>query len=258
MVMQFISNLLGVKADQAVTAGVEALVRWDPKSATEAELRTMEQHLDELGIQVAQARQTYDREQKEADAIHALAHQRMSAAEQIQKQGDAETDPARKAALQKSLATLLDMMEKSTPDEKREEADAADAKAFVDQLEAAYADAGGKLKSARSALEQAQRDMQRAAQQKITAEQQAESARRAAGLTQTTSGLTVALKAMQETASKDLASADAASAKARLLRPTAPEKDDPNIAAALALATGQGPAPTSLADRLAALRLTHP
>ena len=47
--LAFISNLVSVKADRAVQAGVEALVRWDPESASEAELRTMEQHLDELG-----------------------------------------------------------------------------------------------------------------------------------------------------------------------------------------------------------------
>jgi len=52
----FMRNFLGVKTDQAVQAGVEALVRWDPQSATAAELRAMEQHLDELGLQVAQAR----------------------------------------------------------------------------------------------------------------------------------------------------------------------------------------------------------
>ena len=52
MVLRFMGNLIGVKANQAVTAGVEALIRWDPKSATEAELRTMEQHLDALGVQV--------------------------------------------------------------------------------------------------------------------------------------------------------------------------------------------------------------
>ena len=52
----FFRNLVGVKKDQAVTSAVEAIVRWDPQSATEAELRTMEQHLDELGRQVAQAR----------------------------------------------------------------------------------------------------------------------------------------------------------------------------------------------------------
>ena len=49
----FLRNFAGVKADNAVQAGVEALVRWDPEGASEAELRTMEQHLDDLGRQVA-------------------------------------------------------------------------------------------------------------------------------------------------------------------------------------------------------------
>src|SRR5271166_4426038 len=66
LMLSFIGNLIGVKADNAVRAGVEALVRWDPQSASEAELRTMEQHLDDLGLQVASARQSYDREQSEA------------------------------------------------------------------------------------------------------------------------------------------------------------------------------------------------
>ena len=52
----FMRNLLGVKTDQAMQAGIEALVRWDPQAATEAELRSMEQHLDELGLEVAKAR----------------------------------------------------------------------------------------------------------------------------------------------------------------------------------------------------------
>ncbi len=82
----FMRNFLGVKTDQAVQAGVEALVRWDPQAATEAELRSMEQHLDELGLQVAQARAAYDRERKEAVAIKALLQQRMAAAEQLEKQ----------------------------------------------------------------------------------------------------------------------------------------------------------------------------
>jgi hypothetical protein len=96
--------------------------------------------------------------------------------------------------------------------------------------------------------------MARAGQQRQVAEQQAEAARRAAGLTTATSSMTVALKAMQEAAASDLASADAATAKAKLLRPTRPEQEDPNIAAALAAAAGRSPAPQSLSDRLAALR----
>jgi hypothetical protein len=97
--------------------------------------------------------------------------------------------------------------------------------------------------------------MARAAQQREQADRQAEAARRAAGLANQTSSLTVALKAMQDAAQKDLASADAQMSKARLLRPTRPEEDDPNIAAALRAASGQPPVPTSLTDRLAALKV---
>ncbi len=252
--LTFFSNLVGVKTDKAMQAGVEALVRWDPQSASEAELRTMEQHLDDLGRQVATARQSYDKEQKEAEAIQALSHQRMVAAEQLEKQIAAEIDPTRKAGLERSLATLVAMLEQMTPEIEREKKDAADAKDFLEMLEKTYAEAGGKLRQGRSELERARRDMARAGQQRQVAEQQAEAARRAAGLTSATSSMTVALKAMQEAANRDLASADAATAKARLLRPTQPEQDDPNIAAALAAASGKSPAPQSLSDRLAALR----
>jgi hypothetical protein len=101
--LSFLRNMVGVKTDKAMQAGVEALVRWDPQSASEAELRTMEQHLDDLGQQVAMARQSYDRERKEADAIQALSAQRMAAAEQLQKQIAAEPDATRKTALEHSL-----------------------------------------------------------------------------------------------------------------------------------------------------------
>src|SRR4051794_29584585 len=101
----FIRNLVGVKTDNAVNSAIETIVRWDPKSATEAELRTMEEHLDQLGVQVAQARSAYDRERKEADAISALSQQRMAAAEQLNARLATEANPANKQALEKSLAT---------------------------------------------------------------------------------------------------------------------------------------------------------
>ncbi len=250
----FMKNLLGVKIDKAAATGIEALVRWDPKSASEAELRTMEQRLDDLGREVAMARQSYDKEQREADTIQALSHQRMAAAEQLQRQVDSENDPARKAALENSLETLVSMLEQMTPEVEREKSDAVDAKDYLTMLEQTYAEAGGKLRTARSELERAQRDMGRAAQQREQADRRAEAARRAAGLASTTSGLTVALKAMQDAAQKDLASADAQMSKARLLRPTRPEQDDPNIAAALASAAGKPTTPQSLSERLAALK----
>jgi DNA repair exonuclease SbcCD ATPase subunit len=250
----FIRNLVGVKTDQAVHSAVEAIVRWDPQSATEAELRTMEQNLDVLGRQVAEARMAFDKEKREADTIQTLSQQRMAAAEQLQHRLETETDPARKAELERSLATLVSMLEGMAADVDREKQDAMDAAEFLHSLENAYQQAGQKLKSARDELNRAQRDMGRAAQQREMAERRAEAARQAAGLSGATSGLTVALKAMQDNASRNLATAEAANAKARLLAPTRPEQDDPNIAMAMAQVQGRLPAPTNLNDRLATLR----
>jgi chromosome segregation ATPase len=250
----FIRHLVGVKTDQAVQNAVEAIVRWDPHSATEAELRTMEEHLDRLGRQVAEARMAYDREKREAETIAQLSQQRMAAAEQLQRQLEAAPDPAHKAALERSLATLVAMLEEMAPEVDREKRDEAEAADFLKMLEETYAQAGEKLKSARNALNRAQRDMGRAEQQRDAAERRAEAARQAAGLSGATSGLSVALKAMQDNAARNLAAAEAANAKAKLLKPTRPEQDDPNIAAAMAKVSGAGPTPSTLTDRLAALR----
>lgn len=252
--LAFMRNLVGVKTDQAVRSAVEALVQWDPKSATEAELRTMEEHLDRLGRQVAEARAAYEREKKEADAISQLSRQRLAAAEHLQRQIDQEGDPGRKATLKKSLETLVGLLEQMAPEVDREAADATDAEEFLNMLEQTYQQAGEKLKSARSELGRAEREVARAAQQRTVAEQRAEAARQAAGLSSATSGLGMALKAMQDTAARELAVAEAANAKARLLKPTRPEEDDPNIKAALQAATGALPAPTSLSGRLEAIR----
>lgn len=252
--LSFIRNLLGVKTDQAVKGAMEALVRWDPKASTEAELRTMEQHLDELGRQVAEARVTLDRERKEADQVKALSTQRMAAAEELRRRFDAATDAAEKAGIEKSLATIVGMLEEMAPDVEREERDAVEAAEFLEMLEKNYAEAGAKLKSARAELGRAERDMQRAEQQREFAEKQAEAARRAAGLSSSGEGLNVALQAMKAAAEKSRVEAEAAGAKAKLLRPSEPEREDVNIAAAMAAVSGAAPAPKSLSERLAALK----
>jgi chromosome segregation ATPase len=254
----FIRNLVGVKTDNAVQSAVEAIVRWDPKSATEAELRSMEQHLDQLGRQVAEARQAFTKEKKEADTIELLSQQRLAAAEQIQERMAAETDPTRRAELERSLSLLVGMLESMAPDVTREKEDAADAQDFLRSLEDTYQQAGQKLRSARDELNRAQRDMGRADQQREMAERRAEAARQAAGLSGATSGLSVALKAMQDNAARDLAQAESANMKAKLLAPTRPEQEDKNIASAMAQVQGKLPASTNLSDRLAALRQPKP
>ena len=253
----FFRNLLGVKTDEAVQGALETLVRWDPHAATEAELRTMEDHLDQLGLQVAEARAAYERERREADEIDALSRQRMAAAEDLQRQLAQEANSARKADLEKSLSTLVDLLERMTPDVERETRDANDAHEFLKMLEDAYGQAGAKLKAARDELGRAQRDMGRAEQQRRMAEDRAEAARRAAGLGQATGSLNVALKAMQDRAARDLAAAEAANAKAAMLRPSRPETDDRNIADAMAKAAGKPVGQESVSQRLDRLRIAR-
>ncbi|NYZ16604.1 hypothetical protein HL658_29010 [Azospirillum sp. RWY-5-1] len=255
--LSFLKNLAGYKADKAIEAGIGFYAKIDPEGLTETELRTMEEALDKLGIEVAAAQQAYDKERKEADAIAALLRQRMAAAELLQSQADAEADPARKAKLEQSLTNLLAMLEQMTPEVEREESEARDAAEFVASLQQSYKEMAEQLKGARAQLEQAQRDMKKAEMARTRADREAESARVAAGLTQRVSGLGVALKAMREQADRDNAQAQSAQMKAKLLRPTKPEQDDPDIAAALAAASGTPRPATGLSDRLAALKAKH-
>ena len=96
--------------------------------------------------------------------------------------------------------------------------------------------------------------MGRADQQREMADQRAEASRQAAGLTGATDSLNVALKAMQDNAARNLATAEAQNMKAKMLAPTQPEKEDSNIAQAMQQVQGKLPAPTNLADRMTALR----
>jgi chromosome segregation ATPase len=180
--MSFILNLLGVQTDRAVDGLISTIVQWDPQAATEAELRAMEQNLDQLGQQVAQARQQFEKERREADVIQRLANERLAAADSLQQQLNTASDPVQRAALERSLATLVTMLEEMAPDVDREKKDAQDANEFLQLLQNTYQQAADKLRRARSDLDRAHRDMGRAEQQRDMAERRAEAARQAAGL----------------------------------------------------------------------------
>ena len=106
--------------------------------------------------------------------------------------------------MERSLATLVGMLEQMTPDVEREKQDVEDAGEFLRSLEEAYEQAGRKLKSARDELARAQRDMARAGQQRKWRSSAPMPRARPRDLVSATSGLNVALKAMQDNAQRDL------------------------------------------------------
>lgn len=60
---------------------------------------------------------------------------------------------------------------------------------------------------------------------------------------------------MRDAAAEDLATVEAAGAKAKLLTPSRPERDDTNIAAALAGASGKALPTADISSRLIPLRI---
>jgi hypothetical protein len=250
----FLTSFGKTKANDAVQSGIDALVRWDPKGASKAEMMEMEKHLDDLGKRVASARQGFKVEAAEYDQVSALYNQRLAAAQRLEEQIATEMNPTHKASLEKSLTTLVDQLEKQQPDLDSELKDKVDAEELLHRLESAYADAANKLRNAKSDLERAQREMQRAQTEKERAQEMAEAARQEAGLARSTSSMNVALEAMQRQAEQTRQEAEAARMKAGALKVSSPEKDDPNIAAAMNAAAGKPSAPVSASDRLAALK----
>jgi len=251
--LRFIKSLVSVKADNLAQEAVKALVTLDPEAATEAELKNMEQNLDKLGIELAKARQSYAKEQKEAEEIGALFNQRLAAAQKLEEQIAVEADEARRASLEASLDKLVTMLEDMKADVQREQDEAVDAKSFLDEVEQAYRAAGERLKTARSSLEKAAKDMKRAQMQQDQAKARADRASRMAGITKSVDSLSVALTAMNQKADDMKAKAESANMKAQLLTKSEAEKDDPNIAAALAQVSGKSLPGASASDRLKAL-----
>ena len=250
----FIKNF-GVQKVQDTGKGVvRALASWDPEGASEAEIKQMNERLDKIVKQVAEARQIHKKEQQEADEINKLYGQRLKAAEILEAKL-VDTADADKAKLEQSLGKLLGQLETMQPEIEREEREAVEAKIFMEELELVAKTSAGKLKNARKTLDSAKRDMQMAKIREQRAKDQADRASMIAGINKETDQLGSALSAMQQEAKNANAKADAHSTKASLLATTKEEKDDDLIASAMAEAKGTEIKPAgSISDRLSALR----
>ena len=154
------------KAKSLMNALGEAIVKFDPEGATEAAIAEIEAKFDELNVAFSKAKQSWDKEQKEAESIVALYNQRLAAAEYLQAQ------PDKVDALNQLVAALEDML----PDVEREKQEAEDAKLDMDQLGELVKQYAEKLKAARHTVEKAQKEMQRAERQKERAQEMAEAA----------------------------------------------------------------------------------
>ena len=247
--LNFLGAFAGQKVKDAARAATTALVAFDPKGATEAQISLMEGQLDELGKKVAGTNRQYLEAKAARTAAKNLNMQRLTAAETLQAQvagGD--------ASKQESLDKLLTIIEQAQPELARLKQDETEVGAYLADLQSAYNSAAAKLKSARHDLNEAARGMDRAKLDEERARDRAATASIAAGVNSGGNTLNTALAAMKEKTALAQDAAHAANLKASSLAPQNHEMDDPAIAEALASASGQPAKPQTAAERLAALK----
>ncbi len=253
----FMKNLGKQKLGDAGRSLTEAIVSWDPEGASQAEIETMIEDLDKITREAANARQTFQKEKTQADAVKANYDRHLQAAELLnQKLETAKTagNDADVKSLGESLEKLLKELETLRPEVEREAKDADEAKSVMEELEEFARVAAEKVKNARTQLEAGKREMQRAELEKQRAQERAGHAERLAGLREETSNLGVALSAMNRQAEKARTEAAAAGMKANLLSPEK-SSEDKNIEEALKAVSGETAEPQgSFAERLAVLK----
>lgn len=247
----FFKNMGKATVQKAANSLQEAIVRFDPETATEAAILEMEEVYDKYNKDLSRLIQEYNKEQKEADEIQALYNKRIAAAEILEGQVEAGGKGSKQA--EEGLAQLLETLEEMQEDVEMESQEAEDARLLMEDMKSTVNMLGKKLKTARKDATKAQNAMKRAAAQKKRAELAEQQAKQKAGLSSETDSISSALSTMNKLADQAKGDAEAAKRKSELLAPGSAE-DNSAVAAAMAAASGEDPAPTSVSDRLAALK----
>lgn len=252
MIWRFLSRLGKKQAGNALETFTQAIVAFDPETASDAQISLMEEELDKLGRRVGQAEQAVRKDHEETAALVQQYDKYMSAAERLEGQLGAAED-AQRESLEASLEKLVRELENLQPEIDRERQEDAEAEAFSVELRESYDQAAKKLKQAKTNLQKAQRRMEQAKLKKERADDRAQGVREAAGLSSSMGGLQTALTAMEKEAEKS--ETETRSAELKIGAFGKKEiSDDPNIAAALDGTDTKALPQTSAKDRLAALR----
>jgi chromosome segregation ATPase len=246
--MGFFRALAAAHGKNAIQAVTSRIVELDPKTATEAQLAAMEDDLHATATKLAQFRAEAVRERKIADDDKIRNDRMQAAGEQMYAAYQAETDPDKKASLEKSLMGLRDQIVKLNDELSRDEAAAKDAEALVSEAEAAVTEKGQHIMEAKTALQNALRDRDRALMAKDQAEQRQHNAEELAGLrTSEVGGLNSALNILTKQAADARVAADAARVTTAQITVVDPgTSTDPNVLAALSAVDTKG-SPNDLA-----------
>ena len=255
MRMTFLRHFINVEGDKGIGALNTALINLDPDSGIQADLRVMEEDLDNAGKVIAQLRSDLAGEHREYDAVNKQYAELMSAAELIQKEVDDQATPeAKRGEKRASLGRLVARIEKMAPDLDRFKAEMDTTQTQLTDAEAIYQEKAQGLADAKRNLESAKHDLSHAKMSEQRSQKRAEDAAVVAGLRASNSAsLNTALNIMRKSADEARQRAEASDMKASALKGAADAGEDKNVAEALGKVRGEQ-STESLGDRLAKLR----
>ena len=250
----FFTGLTKAHAKKTLRQVNDAIVAYDPTTASAAQLELMEADLDKVGKELAKFRAEAIREKQEEDAVRARFDRMRSAGDVLLAKYNAEENPAKKTELENSLNGLLTTLEEVQSELNQEAQEAVEAAALVTETETIYQEKAEALREAKKNLTKAARDLERAKVQEQRAEAAAERAAQIAGLRDNeVGGLNAALTAMQRQAADARGAAEAKRLKAQVLtKADHGSLEDPNVIAALA-SVSNAPSALPFAERLKAL-----
>jgi len=249
------SNLFGIFKKNVANAGEafeDAIINFDPDTASEVDIDKMQHALDELLREVATQDIEYIREQKEADEIVVLYNKRIEAIEHVQTQLDnPEIDEGRKQALESALDKGLCSLEEMEPDVEREKQEAVDAKELLDDLSQQAKDLSILMKDYRKQVTAAKTAVKKNEAEAERSKRQADKAAVASGIKQKTQKFGKAVEAMNKKAEESKVTASAAKMKEKLLKPVE-TADDAIMKEAMNAVSGKSTG--SARDRLSRLK----
>lgn len=245
-------NKFGIqKLRQAKQSLTQAIVEFDPETASDAAIEMMDEQVDELSRELAKANQDLIKEKGEADAAKENFNKKVTVAGRLQEKIEAASG-AKAKSLQTSLDTLLEDIENTRSDVEIEIQEADDAQLVVNDFQQAIEMAVTKLKSARSDHKKAMGDMKRANLAEKRANDTANRQARLSGIGGSDDGMSTALNAMKAATAERQANADAAQTKVDMMKPF-DASEDKNIAALMDEIDGVDE-PATTKDKVAGLK----
>lgn len=214
----FLGNFLKKKTTDAHQTLIEMLVKWDPETATEAELDTMYDKFTRLTESMQSAQVNLKREEKEAEVAKEKYNKKLAILEKLNERKESETDTKKLQEIEEAISELIDELSEMKPEVEREIEEAKEAKEYFDAIKDAVENSQEKIKNARKTLERAKQRMKMAELKELKAKEKETRAKEIAGLTKIVDSTSVALNAMNKKAEEMENKANASYSRATMLQ----------------------------------------